>query len=451
MPASSPHRLDTRGALGIVTGSMVGVGIFLAPAEMAGVLSAPGWFLGVWALAAVGALCGAAAYAALGAWRPTSGGDVVYQRLAFGPGLAFATGHTQFFAAFCGSAAVIAAALGEYQLATLTGLPLDRAAFSLPLLGPVPWSRLVGAAVILGLTAVQIQGLRVADRVQRALALFPVVALTALAGATLLGAALGRLPAPVPPVAAAPVTAAALVKAWLAAHFAYSGWNAVVYLAGELEAPRATLWRAMLGGTLAVAALYLLICGAFVVGLGMGGLAAAGEAGTALAVRVAGPLAGRGMNGLIAVGLLGTVHATLLGGAQVARSMGENSELPAIFGRLDENGSPRAALWLQGGWAAALVLGAGAGALLSGVALVMVLIGSLTVAALFRLRWRHGADGPGTPRELALAAVHLLLGLAVLAIELHDAVQTGRVAPLVGLGGMALLVAVGALRGRRAG
>lgn len=449
MPATRPdYRLDTRGALGVVTGSMVGVGIFLAPAEMAAVLSAPGWFLGVWALGAVGAACGAAAYAALGEWHPASGGDLVYQEAAFGRGIAFATGHLQFFAAFCGSAAVIAAALGQYQLQTLTGLPLGEVLVELPLLGDITGARLVGVAVVLGLTAVQVRGLRVADRVQRALAMFPVVALTVLAVATLLGAALGSIPAPTPPPAPLPLSAGALVTAWLAAHFAYSGWNAVAYLAGELQTPGRTLWRAMLGGTAAVGALYLLICGAFVVGLGMGGLAEAGEAGTALANRVAGPLAGRAMNALIAVGLLGTVHATLLGGAQVARAMAASGSLPASFAALDANRTPRRALWLQGVWTAGLVLAAGAEVLLAGVALVMVLVGTLTVAALFQLRWRHGAAGPGTPAQLAMAAVHFLTGVAVLGVELHGALDQGRLAPLFGLGAMVVLAVVGTVWAR---
>ena len=39
--------------------------------------------------------------------------------------------------------------------------------------------------------------------------------------------------------------------------FAYSGWNAAAYLAGEVTEPRRTLPRALIGGTLAVAVLYI--------------------------------------------------------------------------------------------------------------------------------------------------------------------------------------------------
>ena len=449
MDARPGYRLDTRGALGVVTGSMVGVGIFLAPAEMARAISAPGWFLAVWVLAALGAASGAAAYSALGTWRPRSGGDVVFLREAFGDGVAFAAGQVQFFAIFCGSAAVIAAALGQYQLASLTGWDLGVVLVDVPVLGGITWARILGAAVVLGLTATQSRGLRVADRVQRALALFPVLALSLLAIGTVVAALMGTLPPPT--AAAAPVvpSVGALVTAWLAAHFAYSGWNAVIYLAGEVDAPERTLWRSMVGGTIAVAALYLLICGAFLMGLGMGGLAEAGEAGTALATRVAGPTAGRWMNGLIAIGLVGTTHATLLGGARVAQVMAAHGELPAVFARTDNLHTPTPALWLQGAWTALLVLGAGADALLSGVALAMVVIGTMTVLSLFVLRLRLGTSGPGTPLQLALASVHLVVGLGIVAVEVHRAIDEGQASALGGLGAMLLLVVVGSLLKRR--
>src|SRR5262249_14601404 len=39
--------------------------------------------------------------------------------------------------------------------------------------------------------------------------------------------------------------------------FAYSGWNAAAYLAGEVVNPRYTLPRALIGGTIIVAIIYL--------------------------------------------------------------------------------------------------------------------------------------------------------------------------------------------------
>lgn len=446
----TPHRLDLRGATAVVTGSMVGVGIFLAPPEVAQALPSLGPFLGLWVLAALGALAGAATYAALGRWRPADGGDVVYQRAAFGSAVAFATGHLQLWAVFCGSAATIAAALCQYQLPVATGLPLSSWTVALPLLGPVSAAQGLGALVVLLITAVQDRGLRTTDRVQRVLATVPVAALALLSLATLGAAAVGALP---PPTPATPSDTAfslsAVVGAWLAAHFAYSGWNAVVYAAGSVEDPEHTLPRAMVGGTLSVGALYLLICTALAVGLGLGGLGEAGEAGTALARHVGGDALARGMNGLIAVGLLGTVHATLLGGARVGLAMGQSGDLPRVFGIQDAAGTPRAALWAQGAWTALLVLTNAADVLLTAVALAMVVIGTLTAVALFVLRARQPEDAPEGFGVPVLPLVHLVLGLVVLGVEgWHVLAEGGSPTQLLGLGVFGLAVVVGAARGR---
>jgi len=434
-PEVRPHKLDLKGATAVVTGSMVGVGIFLAPPEVAAALPHPVAFLGLWLLAAFGALSGAATYAALGRWRPVDGGDVVYQRAALGGSVAFATGHLQLWAVFCGSAATIAAALGQYQLPTATGIPLHELQVGIPGVWTATGSQLVGAGVVLAITAVQDRGLRTTDMVQRALAVIPVAALAVLSLATLVMWVGESVPtAPPAPDPEAPWTLGAIVGAWLAAHFAYSGWNAVVYAAGAVKDPDRTLPRAMVGGTVSVAALYLLICGALAVGLGMSALADAGEAGTALAAHLGGDTLARGMNALIAVGLLGTVHATLLGGARVGLAMGRSGDLPAVMGRVDGRGTPRTALWVQGGWTALLVLTNAADTLLTAVALAMVVVGTLTAASLFLLRGRldDGPEGWGVP---ALPAVHLVLGIAVLGLELTHALSSdGDRISLLGVG-----------------
>lgn len=444
------HTLDLRGATAVVTGSMVGVGIFLAPPEVAAALPHTGAFLGLWVLAAVGALAGAATYAALGRWRPEDGGDVVYQREALGPAIAYATGHLQLWAVFCGSAATIAAALGQYQLPTATGIPLGELGWTLPGGWTLTGAQLVGALVVLGVTAVQDRGLRTTDLVQRALAVVPVAALALLALATLGMAGLDTLPPrPVAEPPTAPWTLGAVVGAWLAAHFAYSGWNAIVYAAGAVDDPDRTLPRAMVGGTVSVAALYVLICAALAAGLGMSALADAGEAGTALAAHLGGPTLARGMNVLIAIGLLGTVHATLLGGARVGLAMGRSGDLPAAMGRVDARGTPRTALWVQGGWTAVLVLTNAADTLLTAVALAMVVVGTLTAISLFVLRRRDPQGGPAGWGVPALPVVHLVLGLVVVGLECTHALSAeGDRVSLLGLLVFGLAVGVGAWRRR---
>ena len=98
-------RLGRWAAQSIVAGSMLGIGIFIAPPVVAQHIHSSGYFLLMWLLGGLAALCGALCVAELGAMMPRAGGEYPYLRLAYGPGIAFATGWLQLLATFPGSLA----------------------------------------------------------------------------------------------------------------------------------------------------------------------------------------------------------------------------------------------------------------------------------------------------------------------------------------------------------
>src|SRR5215218_2264328 len=67
----------------IVVGSMIGSGIFIASAESARLVGAPGWLLAAWALAGLLTITGALCCAELAAMMPRAGGQYVFLREAF--------------------------------------------------------------------------------------------------------------------------------------------------------------------------------------------------------------------------------------------------------------------------------------------------------------------------------------------------------------------------------
>lgn len=444
---SDPRRaIDLRGGLAIVIGSMLGIGIFLAPSQMAGAVTDPVAFFGVWIAAAVVVLGGALAYAELGTRLPEAGGDYVFQRAALGPSVAFASGWALFAGIFSGSIATVALAVFWWQIPTLTGLPLRDAAFALPLVGDVSWAQLGASGLVVGLTGLNVAGVRPSTRAQQVITLVPLavlfgVAVFALIQVGISDAIVGQ------PAESVPLTAGALATAYLATNFAFSGWNQVIYVAGEVRDPERTIPRSLLGGTATVTALYLLLCAAFVAVLGMGGLAEAGEAGSALASAVGGPTLFGWMNLLIALCLVATVNSSILGGARVGYAMGRDGALAKAAGRLDARGSPAVALWLQCGWSVALVLTNTVDALLQAVSLTMVITGALSVGAYFVLR-RRDPNGPGW-RAWAhpwLPGLYLLVSVWVLYTEVAKAVREEAGAPVIGL-----VVLVGAFAVHRIG
>src|SRR4030095_4881350 len=94
--------------------------------------------------------------------------------------------------------------------------------------------------------------------------------------------------------------------------FAYSGWPNVIYVAGEVRNPGVNVPRSMILAVIAVTALYLLLCSAFLDVLGLGGLATLGErwidAGTGLARAPGSPALEKGLLGLVGGASVTCVH-----------------------------------------------------------------------------------------------------------------------------------------------
>ncbi|RME27878.1 MAG: APC family permease, partial [Deltaproteobacteria bacterium] len=214
-------------------------------------------------------------------------------------------------------------------------------------------------------------------------------------------------------------------------------------VAGEVRSPGRTLPLAMLGGTVVVSLLYALLCGAFVRVLGFDGLAAAGEAGSALAGAVLGPEAVAGVAGLVVLALLASVNGTILGGARVAQALAARGLLPAPLARVSPaTGVPVTALWVQAAIACLLVLSGTFQAILALSGLAMMLVGSLSVVALYRLRRRQ----PERPRPYRATGyplsplLYLGASLGTLMVSAAGALEPGADRlPLVGIGVWLLL------------
>lgn len=407
--------LGVPAATALVVGNMLGVGVLLTPRLVAGALPELGPFLGLWLLGGLVAAAGAAVYAELGSRYPEAGGDVVFQEAGLGRSVALASGVLMFFAAFCASIAAIAVAMGTWQVPTLLGQPAPDQSWV---------ARAVGIGIIGLLTAANLRGLRLGAAVQLVTTGLPLVGLVGLA-LVALASGVGE---PLAVAAGAPTpSASAFVEAASGVYFAYAGWPAVVYLAGEVREPARVLPRAMLGGTVLVTALYLLLNLAFFEVLGPGGLRETFEAGSALVTAVLGEGAGWLMAALVLMALLASVNATILGGARVALALARRGGLPAAFARTDARGLPRRALLLQAVVASLVVLSGTFDQILAASVLAMMAIGSLTVISLVLIR-RRGAEPQPAYRATAWPLsplVYLVPSLGMTGLGLWELVAGG--------------------------
>lgn len=100
-------------ATAMVVGNMIGSGVFLLPASLAGVAIVYGsGALLAWVITGTGAMLLAAVFATLGRTYPKTGGPYVYARRAFGDFVGFQTAWGYWIAAWVGNAAIATAFVG---------------------------------------------------------------------------------------------------------------------------------------------------------------------------------------------------------------------------------------------------------------------------------------------------------------------------------------------------
>lgn len=418
---SLARRLGRGAAMAIVAGSMLGVGIFLNPRIVAEQFQSPLAFMGMWLLGGLIALAGAASYAQLGAMFPKAGGDYVYLREAFGQAVSAAGGWILVVAVFPGSLATMAVALGQYQMPVIFN-GYDPSAIMLGL----PQYAWAGLALVALLTVVNAAGAYVSGTAQIWMTMLPVGVFGVVALFALLTNGAG-----VAPETIAFESSGSWFKrftiSYMAVYFAYSGWNAVGYVGGEVRDPRRNIPFSLVGGTLLVTALYMLMCGAFLSVLGMDGLRAAGESGSLTASVLFGDSARVPIALLIAFAIVGSLNATVLGGARIAWAMAQDGTLPATLGTIwKRTRTPSKALVLQAAISSVLIVSGTFEQLLAMTSLAMLVLGILTVSALFVVRARKAPESEGIPRfgYPFLPAVYLVFAVFVVAGSLYEGLSS---------------------------
>src|SRR3954453_1626400 len=115
--SAPPHRVRTISLLTatcIVIANMVGTGIFTSLGFQVGDLPSGFVIVILWAVGGVCALCGAMAYAELGAALPRSGGEYHFLGTIYHPAVGFLAGWISATVGFAAPVAIAAMAFGNY-------------------------------------------------------------------------------------------------------------------------------------------------------------------------------------------------------------------------------------------------------------------------------------------------------------------------------------------------
>jgi APA family basic amino acid/polyamine antiporter len=407
------RQLGLSSAVALVISGVIGVGIFIYPAQMAKSLGSPMLLLAVWLLMGLAALCGALCYGELATRFPAAGGGYVYLREAYGPRVAFLYGWMLLLVLDPGLTAALAVSLSNY-------------AGNIVQLSPAA-VKILGVGAILVLAAVNIIGVRLGARLMMILTVLKVGLLLFIVFWGF-GSGLGDWGNFNPFTARRPGAdelVPALIGAGVAGFFSFAGWWDLTKLAGEVRSPARTLPRALLLGLLVVTVVYILTSAAFLYLVPLEKVPVDDAAAQTFAAQVGLTLFGqRGrqiFSGIVAGSLLGSLAAYIMAAPRVYFAMARDRlfirQVASIHPRF---GTPARAIALQAVLASVLVAVGTFDAIIAYFFFVTVVFITMTVAALFVLRRKRGDAGtyrtpgyPLTPLFFLVIVVALLFLLAM--------------------------------------
>lgn len=376
MSAAPKPLLSVADGMFLTVGMVIGVGIFKAPSIVAGNTGSGAEFLLAWLLGGVISLCGALVYAELSARHPETGGEYTFLHHALGRGAAFLFAWSRMTVIQTGAIAAVAFVFGEYASEILRLGEHSVAIYA--------------ALSVAALTLLNLAGTLQSKTLQKVMETVLIAGLLGLAAA---GMAAGGSPRP----AAQGGGGGDFLFAMMFVFFTFGGWNEAAYLAGEVREPRRNMLKILVGGIVAVTALYLVVNVGYLAALGQAGVAASKAVGADVMRLVAGEAGAVLLSLIVCVSALTTINAAIFTGARTSFAMGRDYPLFARIGAWRESGStPANALLLQAAITLVLVAAAslatrdGFDAMVAYTAPVFWTFFLLTGLALFAFRAKGG-------------------------------------------------------------
>lgn len=321
--------LDYKGAIALVIANTIGTGVFTTSGFALSDLGERHYVLLAWLAGGLYALAGVIVYADLAEQFPQTGGEYVFLRRLLHPALGVVAGWISLVAGF--TAPIAAAALGaELYFSRVVGFPVG-----------APW---ISSIVVISLALLHAGAPKQGVTFQNLAVSIKVAAIVAFI--------LFGTPGVIEQIREQPIIengnfspiafAGALV--WIS--FAYSGWNAAVYVAGDVEGGGPTVKRALYAGTFLVTALYLGVSAVILYGAPINEIKGVADSGAVAALYLGGEYLERSLSGLISLALITSASSMLVTGPRVYAQMARDRVLPQFMGMMHGE-HPRIAILIQ--------------------------------------------------------------------------------------------------------
>ncbi|HNL52412.1 MAG TPA: amino acid permease, partial [Actinomycetota bacterium] len=359
-------------ATALVTGTIIGAGIFTQPSWLAqyGPISILGF-----AITAFGSLMLALVFASLARRTPDVGGPYAFSRQGFGDFVGFQSAWTYWIGAWVGVGAIAS------SLVVYLGV----------LIPPVVENRLLSTVVAVGaiavLTFLNTQGVVTGGLVSLILTILKVVPLLLIGTLGFIAFDASNL-GPFNASGLPPLEVLTAVMAYTL--FSFIGVEAATIPAGDVHEPDKTIPRATMIGTIAAAAVYLLSTTAVFGAVEQSELANSDAAFSVAAANMFGDWASDAVAVVAVISCLGAMNGLLLLSGQIPMAAEFDGLAPKVFGKLNIRHAPGTGLIISGLLAAGiLALSFGGGGLGDAVA-QLVLVSA--VATMVSYAFSAGAE-----------------------------------------------------------
>jgi APA family basic amino acid/polyamine antiporter len=423
----------------LVSGVMIGSGIFLTSAEISRTVGGSGWMLLVWIIGGFMTIVGAMSYGELSALYPRAGGQYVFLREAYNPLIAFLYGWAFFIVIECGTIAAVAVAFAKYLAYIFPQAGEDNLLFAMGSFH-VSVAQAVAILLIVLLSYINTKGINKGRLIQGVFTVAKILALGLLIIFGLWSLRSG-------------VLAANWADAWKGFHydairtgsssvgytraisshgieligligvamvgslFSSDAWNSVTLIASEVKNPRKNVARSLLFGTLLVTVIYILINLVYLAVLPIHDIAfaKADRVAASASYFIFGEIGAIVIAVTIMVSTFGCNNGLILSGARVYYTMAEDGLFFPKTAQLNKHGVPGYGIWIQCIWASLLCLSGTYSDLLNYIIFVVLIFYVLSIAGVFILRKKYpdaerAYKAPGYP---LLPSVYILLAVLI--------------------------------------
>ncbi|MFN8309262.1 MAG: amino acid permease [Chitinophagales bacterium] len=359
-------------ALSVVIANMVGTGVFTSLGFQLPGIPDYAAILILWIVGGIIALLGSFSYSELGAALPRSGGEYHFLSEIFHPSIGFLSGWVSATIGFAAPIAAASWALGSYMNKIF------------PSLHP----QTTGSIVIVLVTIIQSISYEVGGGFQTVATSLKVLLILLFAGFGIFAVSQPNLHF-LPTIStwhavASPAFAISLVYV----SFAYSGWNASAYIAGEMEQPKRNIPLSILGGTALVSILYILLNFVFLKTAPAKEMENVPEVAFVSAKYIFGEEGGRIISLIISILLVSTISSMVIVGPRILQMIGEDYPLFKALAKPNSKGIPVTAIVTQSVIALLLLYSSSFDMIITYISFTLTLFSTLTVLGVIVLRFK---------------------------------------------------------------